>query len=130
MFFFNDLAGSGRSNGNNTGSFIVIKDSNADDDTNLGSERITVQRNVFLNWEGSTGSYFVLIGEDGMPFYEARQVWVENNLMIGNAPNVMRAAFGVQGGKRDHVPKQHCGGRSALPGLRDAFERRRVQSSE
>ena len=61
--FFSDFAGSGRTNSNDTSSYIVIKDSNGSDDANLGSQRITLRRNIFLNWEGSTGSYFVLVGD-------------------------------------------------------------------
>ncbi len=94
---FNDFAGSGRANLSDTSGFVVIKDSNGTSDSNLGALRITVRRNVFLHWEGGTGHGFVQVGEDATANYEAQQVLIENNLMIGDGTDTMRAAFAVMG---------------------------------
>lgn len=94
--FFNDFAGSGRSDGDDVHSFITIKDSTGNPDGQDGSRRITVRRNVFLNWEGRRDT-FVQVGNDGKQYYEASEVRLENNLMIGNAPAEVYALLGVRG---------------------------------
>jgi len=83
----------------NTSSFVVIKDSNGSSDTVLGTRQVTVRRNVFMNWYGSDGQSFVRLGEDGTANFEAVDILVENNLMLGNSGALMRTPFTVQGSR-------------------------------
>ncbi len=97
--FFNDYSGSGRPLNNDTKHYIVIKDSNGNDDGLVGSRNITVQRNIFLNWEGKQNDTFVQVGNDGKSYYEADNVHIVNNLFLGNSINPIGSAFGVNGAK-------------------------------
>lgn len=96
--FFNDFLGSGRPISENSKHFIVVKDSNEAFDDQIGSERIIIRRNIFLNWQGGEES-FVQIGNDGKPYHEADGVRVVSNLMIGNSPDLIGSAFGVTGAR-------------------------------
>lgn len=97
--FFNDFEASGRTNGEDTSSFVVIKDSNGSENGIEGAENIQVRRNVFLNWQGSAGTNFVLVGEDGNPFHEGVNINIENNLLVGNSDVAVRAPLGIKGGR-------------------------------
>ena len=94
--FFNDYAGSGRSDPGNTKAFITVKDSNEGADGLFGSERVDIRRNIFLNWQGDIEP-FLQIGNGGKPYYESKFMHIENNLMIGNAQDMVNALLALSG---------------------------------
>jgi len=97
--FFNDYAASNRPVSTDSSSFIIIKDSNESSDGFLGSKNVDVKNNIFFNWQGSHGQCFLTIGEDGKPYYEAFDIDVFNNLMLGNSKELMRSPFCVKGAR-------------------------------
>ena len=82
-----------------TSSYVLVKDSNGTSDGIVGSKDIKIRRNIFFNWQGNGGQSFVRIGEDNTPTFEAENVLIENNLMLGNSSRMMRSAFTVGGSK-------------------------------
>lgn len=95
--FFNDFAASGRSD-TNTGSFIVIKDSNGNEDGILGSQHITLDGNIFANWEGGIGNAFIALGDSSqVNYYFASDVVIQNNLFMGNAAEVIHTTLKIVG---------------------------------
>ena len=94
--FFNDFEGSGRPNNNNTAGFILMKDVDENADGNLGAHDITIRRNIFLNWAGNEGDGFITMGDNSpRNYYQAYNIFIENNLMLGNEINVIHAALKI-----------------------------------
>ena len=95
--FFNDAAAVSISSSsiNQTHGFIVVKNSGAVSE----SRRTQISNNVFLNFQGGSGSNVILLGEDGLASYEAQEITIENNLILGNSSVPMRAPLGLKGAR-------------------------------
>ena len=93
--FFNDFSGSGRANTQDTGSYIVLRNSEAVPE----SRRIRIADNILFHWQGAPDQSFIMVGEDGLPFHEAQEVVIENNLMAGDSAESMYAPLTVQGAR-------------------------------
>lgn len=91
--FFHDYAASGRPLRLDASAHVMVRDRNGARDGIEGSEMVVVRRNLFLNWQGAPGGGYVVIGEAGLAYHQARTVLVENNLLLGNSPHPMLAPF-------------------------------------
>jgi len=81
-----------------TNSFIVVKDSEGREDGILGARNVTIRGNVFLNWKGGERA-FVMVGEDGVAYYEAIGVTIADNLMLATSPARLFAPIAVRGSR-------------------------------
>ena len=95
---FNNYAGSGRRSGNRSQGFVVVKNSGS---TPNVTRRIAFRRNIFLGWDGKPDQAFLLLGEDGKPFFEAQELVIENNLFVHNSPVRSWGTLLLKGGLRD-----------------------------
>ncbi len=94
---FNDYAGSGRPSANRSQGFVVVKNSGS---TPNVTRRIAFRRNIFLGWDGKPDQAYLLLGEDGKPFYEAQDVLIENNLFLHHSPVRSWGTLLLKGGLR------------------------------
>lgn len=95
--FFNDFEATGRLAMQDTASFVIVKDANGADDEIQGASEVDIDGNIFMRWQGTAAANFLLLAERGNPIYEARGVLVQNNLMVGDGGDPMRAPFGIKG---------------------------------
>lgn len=91
--FFHDYAASGRPQRLDASAHVMVRDRNGLRDGIEGSEMVYVRRNLFLNWQGAPDGGFVVVGEAGLAYHQAKMVLVENNLVLGNSTHPVLAPF-------------------------------------
>ena len=96
--FFNDYEGSGRPY--TKGSAFICAKNSSNNSPNV-TRRITIRRNIFMNYQGKNDQAFVLFGEDYKKFYEAQDVMVENNLFLFTSKTSHIGAFQLKGKLRN-----------------------------
>ena len=82
------------------GSAFICAKNSSNNSPNV-TRRITIRRNIFMNYEGKNDQAYVLIGEDYKKFYEAQDVMVENNLFLFTSKSSHIGAFQLKGKLRN-----------------------------